>query len=73
MLYNGKWKMVRSDVTDLENWELHLESEGKDNNRKAAFRKQVIVSPNRIEAIKMVKYLDEDGDYFVRNRHIFER
>jgi len=74
--YNGQWKIETTDIGDLENWRLTLISKGKDNNRKARFRKIVEVTSSRIEVTKWVQYLDGDAgtdDYFVRNRHIFHR
>jgi len=72
ILYNGSWTLDSSNITDLENWALIMSSQGKDNNRKASFKQTVEVSPERIVYIKMVKY-DGESDYFMRNRHVFER
>lgn len=72
ILYNGSWTLEESDITDLEHWKLSMSSQGKDNNKKASFKQTVEVSPERIVYIKMVKY-DGESDYFMRNRHVFER
>jgi hypothetical protein len=72
ILYNGSSTLDESDITDLEHWKLSMSSQGKDNNKKASFKQTVEVSPERIVYIKIVKY-DGDSDYFMRNRHVFER
>lgn len=72
ILYNGSWTLDESDITDLEHWKLSMSNQGKDNNKKASFKQTVEVSPERIVYIKMVKY-DGESDYFMRNRHVFER
>ncbi len=71
--FNGKWQVEEVLIESLDRWQLQLSSKGKDNNRKAAFKQSVLVTPNRIEVVKNVKYLDTDGDYFMRNRHVFTR
>ncbi|MEM9326785.1 MAG: hypothetical protein AAGA85_14060 [Bacteroidota bacterium] len=71
--YNGSWQLDEADITDLNTWKLALSSKGKDNNQKASFQLKVDVSPSQIVTTKWVKYEEEDGDYFMRNRHVFER
>ena len=73
VIFNGKWKKEKAYIQGLDQWQLFLSSEGKDNNRPALFKKHVEVSPNEIVVTKMVKYLDADGDYFLRNKHVFKR
>ena len=74
IIHNGTWELEEADINNLENWKLTLVSKGKDNNRKARFREIVEVSKSRIEVTKWVQYLDADTeDYFMRNRHIFNR
>ncbi len=73
IIYNGKWDLKNSSITDLENWELQLESVGKDNNRPARFKKSILVSKDKIEVTKMVQYKDASGDFFMRNKHVFQR
>lgn len=72
ILYNGSWTLDESEITDLNNWKLKMSSKGKDNNKKASFIQTVEVSPERIEYVKMVKY-EGESEYFMRNRHVFER
>ncbi|MBO3697802.1 hypothetical protein [Roseivirga sp. E12] len=72
ILYNGNWTLDESEITDLSHWKLKMSSEGKDNNKKASFKQTVDVSPERIVYIKMVKY-EGESEYFMRNRHVFER
>ncbi len=72
IFYNGSWTLDSSEIIDLSHWKLSMSSSGKDNNKKASFRQTVEVSPEKIVYIKMVKY-DGESDYFMRNRHVFER
>ncbi|MFY0594346.1 hypothetical protein [Roseivirga sp.] len=70
--YNGYWDLESSDIKSLDEWSLELKSEGKDNNRKASFRKEVKVSANKITIKKFVKYEGTD-EFFVRNSYVFNR
>ena len=70
--YNGYWDIVSFETKSLEEWTLSLKSEGKDNNRKASFKKVVEVSPNKITIQKMVKY-EGTEEYFIRNSYRLER
>lgn len=70
--YNGNWEVVSFEAKSLEEWTLSLESEGKDNNQKASFKKIINVSPSKITIKKMVKYAGTE-EYFVRNSYLFER
>ncbi|OEK00500.1 hypothetical protein BFP97_02790 [Roseivirga sp. 4D4] len=72
ILYNGSWKLDESEITDLDHWKLKMSSEGRDNNKKASFKQTVDVTPEKIVYIKMVKY-EGESEYFMRNRHVFER
>lgn len=70
--YNGYWDFVSEDLVDLENWTLELKSEGKDNNRKASFKKLIEVSPSAISIKKLVKY-EGTETFFVRNEYQLKR
>lgn len=70
--FNGNWEVESTDIQDLENWKLVLVSTGKDNNKPASFRKTVEVSPSKITVTQKVRF-DGESDYFLRNKHIFER
>ncbi|OEK04110.1 hypothetical protein [Roseivirga misakiensis] len=70
--YNGYWELESTDIKSLDEWTLELVSEGKDNNRKASFRKIVKVSADEITIKKMVRY-DGTDDYFMRNSYVFNR
>jgi len=70
--HNGKWSLESSELIDTAHWSLILTSKGKDNNRPASFRKTVNVTPERIQVEKWVLYEGEQ-EYFMRNRHIFEK
>lgn len=70
--YNGNWDVVSFEAKSLEEWTLTLESEGKDNNQKASFRKVVEVSTSKITIEKMVRYAGTE-EYFVRNNYLFGR
>jgi len=70
--YNGYWEEVSTNISSLNEWTLELKSDGKDNNRKASFKKVVSVTSTEITVKKMVRYEGTD-DFFVRNTYIFKR
>jgi hypothetical protein len=72
VILSGRWELVSSDVSDMQNWTMELKSTGKDNNRPADFRKSVVVTPNKITITKKVRYDGTDA-FFMRNQHVFER
>lgn len=66
--YNGYWDVAEFEAKNLKEWTLSLKSEGKDNNKKASFKKLVQVSSTKITIKKMVRYYGTE-EYFVRNSY----
>ena len=68
----GKGEILRYEIVDAsyENdrqWQLVYEEDGTDNDRPARIRHTIERKGDQMTSTKEVRFLDEDGEFFLRN------
>lgn len=63
----NRYEIVEIDFTDGAEWELVYEQDGTDDERPARIRHTLSRDGNSMTSSKAVRFLDEDGEYFLRN------
>ena len=63
----NRFDIVRIDFRDEAEWQLVFEQDGTDDDRPARIRHTVSRDGDKMTSSKAVLFLDEDGEYFVRN------
>ncbi len=68
----NRFDIVKIDFTDETEWELIYEQDGIDDDRPARIRHTVSREGNSMSSSKAVRFLHDDGEYFVRNGTVLE-
>ena len=63
----SRYEVVRTDYSDAMSWKLVVEQDGRDDNRPARIRHTIERKDNQMNSTKEVRFLDEDGEFFLRN------
>lgn len=63
----NRFDIVEIDFTDEAEWEFVYEQDGTDDDRAARIRHTVSRDGNKMSSSKAVRFLDDEGEYFVRN------
>ena len=63
----NRYEIVSTDFSDGANWELVYEQDGIDGDRPARIRHTIARDGNSMTSSKEVRFLDEDGEFFLRN------
>lgn len=62
-----RYSIIASDYSDDERWRIVYEADGTDDNRAARIRHTIRRDGEKITSSKEVRFLDTDGDFFLRN------
>jgi len=63
----NRYEIVRTDFSDEANWELVYEQDGVDDDRPARIRHTITRDGISMTSSKEVRFLDDEGDFFLRN------
>jgi len=63
----NRYEIVSADFSDEGNWELVYEQDGTDDDRPARIRHTISRNGDSMTSRKEVRFLDEEGDFFLRN------
>ena len=62
-----RYSIVSTDYSNEEQWQVVYEANGIDDNRPARIRHTIKRAGTRMTSTKEVRFVDDDGDFFLRN------